>query len=67
MVDDKNNQPLGGNEQPRFSGSGTFMRLPSTENIESLDNLNFSKSELQEINKKAKEGNINKWARSSSY
>jgi len=37
------------------------------ENIESLDNLNFSKSELQEINKKAKEGNINKWARSSSY
>ena len=37
MVDDKNNQPLGGNEQPRFSGSGTFMRLPGTENIESLD------------------------------
>jgi L-glyceraldehyde 3-phosphate reductase len=37
------------------------------ENIESLDNLNFSKSELQEIDKKAKEGNINKWARSSSY
>ena len=37
MVDDKNNQPLGGNEQPRFSGSGTFMRLPSIENIESLD------------------------------
>ena len=37
------------------------------ENIESLNNLNFSKSELQEIDKKAKEGNINKWARSSSY
>ena len=37
------------------------------ENIESLNNLNFSKSELTEINKKAKEGNINKWARSSSY
>ena len=37
------------------------------ENIESLDNLNFSKSELQKIDKKAKEGNINKWARSSSY
>ena len=37
------------------------------ENIESLNNLNFSKSELKEINKKAKEGNINKWARSSSY
>ena len=37
------------------------------ENIESLNNLNFSKSELREINKKAKDGNINKWARSSSY
>jgi L-glyceraldehyde 3-phosphate reductase len=37
------------------------------ENIESLDNLIFSKSELKEIDKKAKEGNINKWARSSSY
>ena len=37
------------------------------ENIESLNNLNFSKSELKEINKKAKDGNINKWARSSSY
>ena len=31
------NQPLGGNEQPRFSGSGTFMRLPSSENISELD------------------------------
>ena len=37
------------------------------ENIESLNNLNFSKSVLKEINKKAKDGNINKWARSSSY
>ncbi len=37
------------------------------ENIESLNNLNFSKSELKEINKKAKDGDINKWARSSSY
>ena len=37
------------------------------ENIESLNNINFSKSELEEINKKAKDGNINKWARSSSY
>ncbi|WP_440697634.1 L-glyceraldehyde 3-phosphate reductase [Candidatus Pelagibacter sp. HIMB1709] len=37
------------------------------ENIESLNNLNFSNSELKEINKKAKDGNINKWARSSSY
>ena len=31
------NQPLGGNVQPRFSGPGTFMRLPSTENLEGLD------------------------------
>ncbi len=37
------------------------------ENIESLNNLNFSKSELKGINKKAKDGDINKWARSSSY
>ena len=32
-----NNQPLGGNQQPRFSGSGTFMRLPSTEISDELD------------------------------
>ena len=32
-----NNQPLGGNQQPRFSGSGTFMRLPSTEISNELD------------------------------
>ena len=32
-----NNQPLGGNQQPRFSGSGTFMRLPSTEISNDLD------------------------------
>ena len=31
------NQPIGGNEQPRFSGSGTFMRLPSSDNISELD------------------------------
>ena len=31
------NQPIGGNEQPRFSGSGTFMRLPSSDNINELD------------------------------
>ena len=37
------------------------------ENIKSLNNLNFSKSELKEINKKAKDGDINKWSRSSSY
>ena len=37
MGDNKNNQPLGGNEQPRFSGSGTFMRLPSSETAKDLD------------------------------
>ena len=37
------------------------------ENIEALKNLKFSKSELIEINKKAKEGNINLWSPSSSY
>ena len=37
------------------------------ENIKSLNNLNFSKSELKEIDKKAKDGDINKWSRSSSY
>jgi len=31
------NQPIGGNEQPRFSGSGTFMRLPSSDKINELD------------------------------
>ena len=37
MGDNKKTQPLGGNEQPRFSGSGTFMRLPSSENAKDLD------------------------------
>ena len=37
------------------------------ENIEALKNLRFTKSELIEINKKAKEGNINLWSPSSSY
>jgi len=37
MGDNKKNQPLGGNEQPRFSGSGTFMRLPSSETAKDLD------------------------------
>ena len=31
------NQPLGGNEMPRFAGPGTFMRLPSAESAEGLD------------------------------
>lgn len=30
-------QPLGGNEMPRFSGPGTFMRLPSKPSAEGLD------------------------------
>jgi len=31
------NQPLGGNVHPRFSGPGTFMRLPSTDVLKGLD------------------------------
>ncbi len=31
------NQPLGGNEMPRFAGPGTMMRLPSQSNAEGLD------------------------------
>ena len=31
------NQPLGGNEQPRFSGPASFMRLPVQETAEGLD------------------------------
>lgn len=31
------NQPLGGNEMPRFGGPGTFMRLPSAASAEGLD------------------------------
>tara|TARA_Y100000287_G_scaffold130845_1_gene106002 strand:- start:220 stop:411 length:192 start_codon:yes stop_codon:yes gene_type:complete len=37
------------------------------ENIEALKNLKFSKSELTEINKKAREGNINLWSPSSAH
>ena len=37
------------------------------ENIEALKNLEFSKSELIEINKRAKEGNINLWSPSSAH
>lgn len=31
------NQPLGGNEMPRFAGPNTFMRLPSADTAEGLD------------------------------
>ena len=31
------NQPLGGNEMPRFAGPGTFMRLPAEETAKGLD------------------------------
>lgn len=31
------NQPLGGNEMPRFGGPATFMRLPSAASAEGLD------------------------------
>lgn len=31
------NQPLGGNEMPRFGGPATFMRLPAQETAEGLD------------------------------
>ena len=37
------------------------------ENIEALKNLKFSKSELTEISKKAREGNINLWSPSSAH
>jgi guanidinobutyrase len=31
------NQPLGGNEMPRFAGPGTFMRLPTAQTAQGLD------------------------------
>jgi len=31
------NQPLGGNQMPRFAGPNTFMRLPAAETAEGLD------------------------------
>jgi len=37
------------------------------ENIKSLNNLNFTKTEIKLINKKARDGNINIWKESSSY
>lgn len=33
----KNNQPLGGNEMPRFGGIATMMRLPQLANTDGLD------------------------------
>lgn len=33
----ENNQPLGGNQMPRFGGPSTMMRLPSQETAEGLD------------------------------
>lgn len=33
----KNNQPLGGNEMPRFAGPATMMRLPAAPSAEGLD------------------------------
>ena len=33
----KFNQPLGGNEMPRFGGPATFMRLPTQATAEALD------------------------------
>ena len=31
------NQPLGGNEMPRFAGPATMMRLPTQASAEGLD------------------------------
>ena len=31
------NQPLGGNDMPRFAGPGTMMRLPAAETADGLD------------------------------
>ncbi|MGB0844999.1 MAG: arginase family protein, partial [Alphaproteobacteria bacterium] len=31
------NQPLGGNDMPRFAGPGTMMRLPTAETTDGLD------------------------------
>jgi len=37
MNDKDYNQPLGGNEMPRFAGPGTMFRLPSQQGAEGLD------------------------------
>lgn len=36
-MDEKLNQPLGGNDMPRFGGPGTMMRLPTATSAEGLD------------------------------
>ena len=36
-MSDKFNQPLGGNEMPRFAGPGTMFRLPAQQTTEGLD------------------------------
>lgn len=36
-MDPKLNQPLGGNQMPRFGGPATMMRLPAQEGVEGLD------------------------------
>ncbi len=46
-------------------GARTVKQLK--ENLAALDNLKFSKKEIKEINKAAKEGDINKWAPSSAH
>ncbi len=37
MSEGSRNQPLGGNELPRFAGPGTFMRLPASDSAVDLD------------------------------
>ena len=37
MTNQPYNQPMGGNEMPRFAGPGTFMRLPAAETACGLD------------------------------
>ncbi len=37
MTENKYNQPLGGNEMPRFAGIATMMRLPHASSTEDLD------------------------------
>ena len=46
-------------------GARTVKQLK--ENLAALDNLEFSKKEIKEINKTAKEGDINIWAPSSAH
>ena len=37
MIDKKFNQPMGGNEMPRFAGPGTMFRLPTSDLDDDLD------------------------------